>query len=101
VYFDTIYAQANGQVEAANKGIITLIKKKVKENPKSWHEILNQALWDYRNSLRNQLKLLLLGSRLEMMQCCPQKFVSNQLEFRDNVKFLLTIIGIWLSYPNF
>jgi len=24
------YAQANGQVKAANKGIITLIKKKVK-----------------------------------------------------------------------
>jgi hypothetical protein len=29
------YAQANGQVEAANKRIITLRKKKVKENPKS------------------------------------------------------------------
>jgi len=44
------YAQVNGQVEAANKGIITLIKKKVKENPKSWHKILNQALWAYQNS---------------------------------------------------
>jgi len=44
------YAQANGQVKAANKGIITLIKKMVKENPKNWHKILDQALWAYRNS---------------------------------------------------
>jgi transposase len=29
------YAQANGQVEAANKFIITLIKKKIKDKPKS------------------------------------------------------------------
>jgi IS30 family transposase len=28
------YAQANGQVEASNKGIIKLIKRKIKENPK-------------------------------------------------------------------
>jgi len=45
------YAQANGQVEAANKGNITLIKKKVKENPKRLHKILDQAFWAYRNDL--------------------------------------------------
>jgi transposase InsO family protein len=28
------YAQANGQAEAANKGIIKLIKRKIDENPK-------------------------------------------------------------------
>jgi len=41
------YAQANGQVEAANKNLITLIKKKTKENPKIWNIILDQALWAY------------------------------------------------------
>jgi len=41
------YAQENGQVEAANENLITLIKKKTKENPKSWHKILDQALWAY------------------------------------------------------
>jgi len=46
------YAQVNVQVEAANKWIITLIKKKVKETPKSWHKILDQALWAYQNSHR-------------------------------------------------
>ena len=46
------YAQANGQVEAANKNLITLIKKKTDENLKSWHKILDQALWAYRTSPR-------------------------------------------------
>jgi transposase InsO family protein len=39
------YAQANGQAEAANKGIIKLIKRKINENPIRWHTILNEALW--------------------------------------------------------
>ncbi|XP_057443613.1 uncharacterized protein LOC130735721 [Lotus japonicus] len=44
------YAQANGQVEAANKTLIGLIKKHVGRKPKSWHETLGQILWAYRNS---------------------------------------------------
>jgi hypothetical protein len=39
------YAQANGQVEEANKNLITLIKKKLEENPRGWHKTLDQALW--------------------------------------------------------
>jgi len=39
------YAQANGQAEASNKGIIKLIKRKVEENPRRWHTLLNEALW--------------------------------------------------------
>ena len=39
------YAQANGQVEAANKNIISIIKRKTKEKPKNWHKILDEALW--------------------------------------------------------
>jgi len=31
------YAQANGQAEASNKGIIKLIKGKIEENPRRWH----------------------------------------------------------------
>ena len=41
------YAQANGQAEASNKGIIKLIKRKIEENPKRWHTLLNEALWSY------------------------------------------------------
>jgi hypothetical protein len=35
------YAQANGQVESSNN---TLIKKKIEENPKRWHDVLTKAL---------------------------------------------------------
>lgn len=42
------YAQANGQVEVANKVIISLIKKHVGKNPRNWHKMLNQALWACR-----------------------------------------------------
>ena len=46
------YAQANGQVEAANKIIIGLIKKHIGRQPKNWHNTLEQILWTYRNSSR-------------------------------------------------
>jgi len=42
------YAQANGQSKASNKGIIKLIKRKIEENPRRWHTLLNEALWSYR-----------------------------------------------------
>src|ERR1043165_4693902 len=44
------YAQANGQVEAANKVIISLIKKHVGKKPKNWHKTLDQILWACRTS---------------------------------------------------
>jgi len=50
------YAQANGQVEAANKNLITLIKKKLEENPRGLHKTLDQALWAYRTSPRESTK---------------------------------------------
>ncbi|XP_025661280.1 uncharacterized protein [Arachis hypogaea] len=46
------YAQANGQVEAANKILIGLIKKHIGNRPRMWHETLSQVLWAYRNSPR-------------------------------------------------
>jgi transposase InsO family protein len=38
------YAQANGQAEASNQILIKLIKKKISENPRKWHLILNETL---------------------------------------------------------
>jgi hypothetical protein len=35
----------NGQAKPSNK---TLIKKKIEENPKRWHEVLSDALWAHR-----------------------------------------------------
>jgi len=51
------YAQANGQAEASNKGIIKLIKRKVKENPRRWHTLLNVALWSYRMACHGSTKV--------------------------------------------
>jgi transposase InsO family protein len=41
------YAQANGQAEAYNKGIIKLIKRKINKQLRRWHTSLNEALWAY------------------------------------------------------
>ncbi|XP_020972665.1 uncharacterized protein LOC110269284 [Arachis ipaensis] len=46
------YAQADGQVEATNKILISLIKKHIGNKPQTWHETLSQVLWAYRNSPR-------------------------------------------------
>ncbi|XP_050895204.1 uncharacterized protein LOC127101806 [Lathyrus oleraceus] len=44
------YAQVNGQVEAANKIVIGLIKKHVGKKPKNLHKNLDQVLWACRRS---------------------------------------------------
>ncbi|KAL1372790.1 hypothetical protein AAHE18_01G229400 [Arachis hypogaea] len=46
------YAQANGQVEPANKILISLIKNHIGNKPRTLHETLCQVLWAYRNSPR-------------------------------------------------
>jgi transposase InsO family protein len=39
------YAQTNGQAKSRNKTLIKLIKKKIEDNPRRWHEVLSEALW--------------------------------------------------------
>jgi hypothetical protein len=36
------YAQANGQAEASNHSLIKLIKRKIDEHPRRWHEVLSK-----------------------------------------------------------
>jgi transposase InsO family protein len=38
------YAQANGQAKSSNKTVIKLIKKKIEDNQRRWHEVLSEAL---------------------------------------------------------
>jgi hypothetical protein len=38
------YAQANDQAESSNKNLIKLIKKKIEQYPKRWHEVLSESL---------------------------------------------------------
>jgi hypothetical protein len=44
------YAQANGQAESSNKTLLKVIKKKIDEFPRKWHEVLSEALWAHRTS---------------------------------------------------
>jgi transposase InsO family protein len=51
------YTQANGQDEASNKVLIKIIKKRIKDNPRKWHEKLSEALWVHRTSRHGATKV--------------------------------------------
>jgi hypothetical protein len=51
------YAQANGHAESSNKVLISLIKNKIVEQPKRWHEVLSEALWSHRVSRHGATKM--------------------------------------------
>jgi hypothetical protein len=42
----TYYPQGNGLAESSNKSLMTIIKKVLTENKKSWHIHLKYALWE-------------------------------------------------------
>jgi transposase InsO family protein len=52
------YAQANGQAEASNQSHIKLIKRKIDEHPRRWHEVLSEALWAHRISCHGATKTM-------------------------------------------
>jgi hypothetical protein len=47
------YAQSNGQAEASNKIIISILRKMLESNKRNWHEDLYNTLWAYRTSKRS------------------------------------------------
>jgi hypothetical protein len=65
------YAQANGQAEASNKVQIKIIKKRIKDNPRRWHEKLSKALWMHRTSRHRATKVTPLSLYMDRKQCCP------------------------------
>ena len=46
------YSQANGQVEAINKVLKTLLRWMVKDHESNWHLILFSTLWAYQTSVK-------------------------------------------------
>jgi transposase InsO family protein len=50
------YAQANGQAKTSNQNLIKLIKRKIDEHPRRWHEVLLEALWAHRISCHGATK---------------------------------------------
>jgi hypothetical protein len=51
------YAQANGQAKASNKVMIKIIKKRIKDNSRRWHEKLLEELWAHRTSRHGATKV--------------------------------------------
>jgi flagellar biosynthesis/type III secretory pathway protein FliH len=49
--------QANGQAEASKKVLIKIIKKRIKDNPRRWHENLSEAFWAHRTSKHGATKV--------------------------------------------
>jgi hypothetical protein len=53
----TYYVQANGQAKASNMVLIKIIKKRIKDNPRRWHEKLSEALWVHRTQRNRAMKV--------------------------------------------
>jgi hypothetical protein len=51
------YAQDNGQAKPSNKVVIKIIKKRIKDNLRRWHEKLSEALWAHRTSRHGATKV--------------------------------------------
>nr|AAX95392.1 Reverse transcriptase (RNA-dependent DNA polymerase), putative [Oryza sativa Japonica Group] len=51
------HTEANGQAESSNKTLLKLVKKKIEEYPKRWHEVLSEALWVHRISKHGATKV--------------------------------------------
>jgi hypothetical protein len=47
------YPQANGQVEAINKVLITMLRRMIGIHKTSWHTMLFSALWSYQTSVKS------------------------------------------------
>jgi transposase InsO family protein len=55
------YVHANGQAEASNKVLIKIIKKRIEDNPRKWHEKLSKALQAHRKSRHGATKVTTFG----------------------------------------
>jgi hypothetical protein len=47
------YPQANGQVEAINKVLVTMLRRIIGIHKTSWHTMLFSTLWAYRTSMKS------------------------------------------------
>jgi hypothetical protein len=65
------YAQTNCQAEASNKVLIKIIKKRIEDNTRKWHEKLSEALWVHRTSRHRATKVTLLSLYVSKKQCYP------------------------------
>jgi len=86
------YAQANGQAEVSNKGVIKLIKRKIDEYPRKWLTVLNEALWAYRMACHGATKVSLyqLVYGHEAVLPWELKLDSRFVTFQDKLRLMST-----------
>jgi hypothetical protein len=81
------YAQANGQAEVSNQSLIKLIKRKIDEHPRRWHEVLSEVLWAHCISCHGATKTspyhLMYGQ--EVMLPWEITAVSRCVEFQNDL----------------
>jgi hypothetical protein len=51
-HYSPYYPHANGQVEAMNKSLKTILQKTINQSKSDWHLMFYLALWAYRTSIK-------------------------------------------------
>jgi len=64
------YPQGNGLAESTNKNLLRILKRILEDNPRTWHEKLNWALWADRITFKSAMKTspytLVYGKRVTL-----------------------------------
>lgn len=83
------HPQGNGQAKAYNKTIITILKKMVDKNDRTWHECLPYALWAYHTSIRMSMRatLFLLFYDVEAIMPLELEISSLRVQLQDLIPY--------------
>ena len=83
------YAQANGQAEASNKVLISILEKMLEDNPRNWHIILSETLWAYRTSKRDSTGVSPYSLTYEQNAMIPKEVVVPSLRYSGIMALIL------------
>ena len=75
-YSSSYYPQVNGQVEAVNKSLKSILQRTIAQSKNNWHIMLYPALWAYRTAVKTavesilpvECKIPLLKLAIELLQ---------------------------------
>jgi hypothetical protein len=88
------YAQANGQAESSNKTLIKVIKKKIEDNPRMWHEVLSKALWAHHISRHGTTKVTPFELMYGQETVLPIEVNWMHIDLLNKIIYLLVCIMI-------
>lgn len=82
------YAQANGQVKAANNIVFGLIKKRVGQKPRNWHRTINYVLWACRNSSKESTNCMMFQLVYSHDAILPLEIHLQKVRIQRQIKVL-------------